>query len=161
MRLISLLVILILAGSSVPAAAQDPGNVPSDLDSRVSKTWDYTSLVNDLFSPITASLNLTREQEFQMIAIVSGSQVMAEPLMQRFYEVEQQMIEATFAESFDESRVRQLSEQEAKLLSQLISLRIFARAKLLQVLTPKQRMLVSQQFSNRRQTEGRLGVKTP
>lgn len=135
--------------------AQDPSNVPTDLDSRVSETLDYTASVNDLFSPITASLNLTMEQEFQMIAIISGSQVMAEPLMQRFEEVEQQLIEATFAESFDEAKVRQLSEQEAKLLSQLISLRAFAKAKLLQILTPKQRMLVSQHFSTKRQTESR------
>ena len=68
MRLVILFGILILVGSTDSAVAQDPSKVSSDSDSRVFESLDYSALVNDLFSPITASLNLTREQEFQMIA---------------------------------------------------------------------------------------------
>ena len=153
-----LFLIVILAGRTGTAVAQNPIDVPSDLDSRVPETRDYTALVNEAFAPITASLNLRKEQEFQIIAIISGSQVMAEPLIQRFDEVEHELTQASFAESFDEAKVRTLSEQEATLLSQLISLKVFAKAKIFQVLTPNQRTLVSQHFRTRRPIEGNLGA---
>ena len=149
---------LILASRTDTAIAQNPIDVPSDLDSRVSETMDYTALVSELFAPITASLNLSREQEFQIIAIISGSQVMAEPLMEGFDEIERELSQASFVESYDEAKVRKLSEQEAMLLSQLISLKVFAKAKIFQVLTPDQRTLVSQQLRTRRQIEGNLGA---
>ena len=96
-----------------------------------------------MFAPITASLNLTKEQEFQIIAIITSAQVTADPLKQRFDEIDQELVAASYADPFDEERVRVLSEQEASILSQLIALRVFAKAKIYQILTPEQRRICS------------------
>jgi len=158
-RLITATLFAILAMSgSLPAVAQNPTHVPSRPDGRESATKDYSGLVTDLFAPITASLRLSREQEFQIIAIISGSEVTAEPLVQRFEEVDHELASASFAESLDEAKVRELSEQEATMLSELISLKVFAKARIFQVLTPEQKALVAQQFRVKDHTEGNIGA---
>ncbi len=100
------------------------------------------------------------KQEFQIIAIISGSQVMAELLTLRFEEIDRALTEATFADPLDEARVHKLSEQEATLISQLISLKVVAKAKIFRVLTADQRALVSRQVRTQQQTEGNLGAIT-
>jgi Spy/CpxP family protein refolding chaperone len=124
----------------------------------MSKTTDYTAMVKQLFAPITASLNLSKEQEFQIIATISTTQATAEPLMDKFDGIEQELVAASFADHFDEERVRVLSKEQAATLSQLIALKVFAKAKIFQILTPNQRVLVSQQFRFKRQTQESLGA---
>jgi Spy/CpxP family protein refolding chaperone len=144
-----MLVILILASSAALAVAQNSTNVPSNPDDQIGETKNYTALVTDLFAPITAALNLTKEQEFQIIATITSSQVTAEPLMQRFDEIERELVLATYVEPFDEARVRALSEQEAEIISQLILLRVLTKAKIYQILTPEQRILLLQSFGRK------------
>lgn len=149
---------LILVSLTSTAVAQNPIAIPSNPDSRISEKRDYTTMVKELFAPITASLNLSKEQEFQIIAAIGGTQATAEPLMDRFDEIEQELVAAAFAESFDEARVRAWSNEQATILSQLIALKVFAKAKIFQILTPSQRILVAQKFRFRQQIRGDLGA---
>lgn len=160
MRLVTsvLFVVMILASISSNAVAQEPIIKPSEHDNRVSETTDYTAMMKQLFAPITGSLNLSKEQQFQIIAIISTTQATAEPLMQKFDGIEKELVAASFAEHFDEERVRALSKEQAATLTQLISLKVFAKAKIFQILTADQRKLVSHQFRFKRQTEANLGA---
>ena len=109
---------------------------------------DYGALVREVFAPITDQLNLSKEQEFQIIAIITGAEVKADPLVQQLDGVEQQLIEATLADPLDEATINQLSAQEAYLLTLMIAMKARAKAGIYLVLTPAQRMLVSQKFRN-------------
>jgi len=156
MRLITAFLFAILVSGSLPAVAQNPNGEQSKSFDPATK--DYSSLVTGLFAPITASLNLSREQEFQIIAIMSGSEVAAEPLKQMFEEVDQELAAASMADTFDEAKVRELSENQAAILSELISLKVFAKARIFQVLTAEQRALVAQHFRFKSQVDGTLGA---
>jgi Spy/CpxP family protein refolding chaperone len=160
MRLVTstLFLILILVSISSSTVAQNQIVIPSEHANRMSEKTDYTAMVKQLFAPITASLNLSKEQEFQIIATISTTQATAEPLMDKFDTIEQELVAASFADHFDEERVRVLSKEQAATLSQLIALKVFAKAKIFQILNPNQRVLVSQQFRFKRQTEENLGV---
>lgn len=160
MRLLiaTILVILTLTSCAAFAVAQNSTDVPSKQDNQIAETKNYTALVTDIFAPITASLNLTKEQEFQIIAIIIATDVMTEPARQRLNEIEQGLVAASFADPFDEERVRALSEQEATILTQLIAQKVFAKAKIYHVLNPEQRMLVSQHFRPKAQLQGHLGA---
>jgi len=158
MRLITATLFAILAISgSLPAVAQSPNYAPAKPEG-VAETKDYSNVVTNLFAPITASLNLSREQEFQIIAIISGSEVAAEPLLQTFTEIDRDLASVSFAEVFDEAKVRELSEQEAAVMSELISLKVFAKARIFRVLTPEQKALVAQHFRANNVTEENLGA---
>lgn len=160
MRLVMSILILImtLVSSSSNTVAQQPIVKPSEQDNRVSETTDYTATMKQLFAPITASLNLSKEQEFQIIATISTTQATAEPLMQKFDGLEKELVAASFADHFDEDRVRVLSKEQAATLTQLISLKVFAKAKIFQILTPNQRILVAEKFRFRQQIRGDLGA---
>jgi Spy/CpxP family protein refolding chaperone len=154
-----LFVVMILASISSNAVAQQRIVKPSEPDDRASDTTEnYTAMMKQLFAPITASLSLSKEQEFQIIAIISTTQATAEPLIQKFDGIEKELVAASFAEHFDEERVRALSKEQAATLTQLISLKVFAKAKIFQILTADQRKLVSHQFRFKRQTEANLGA---
>jgi Spy/CpxP family protein refolding chaperone len=144
---------MILVSISSLTVAQDPVVMPSEHENGMPETTDYTAMVKQLFAPITASLNLSKEQEFQIIAIISTTQATAEPLIQKFDGIQGELVAASFADHFDEERVRVLSKEQAATLSQLIALRVFAKARIFRILTPNQRVMVSQQFRFKRQTE--------
>ena len=137
-----------------PSRAARPGTpAPASPDVDEQKTpqiavRDYAALVQEVFAPITDQLNLSKEQEFQIIAIITGAEVKADLLVQQLDGVEQQLTEATLTDSPDEATINRLSAQEAFLLTRMIAMKARAKAGIYLLLTPAQRMLVSQKFRN-------------
>jgi len=119
---------------------------------------DYSSLISEVFAPITDQLNLTKEQQFQIIAIITETEVKMEPLMQALEEDDQSLPDVAFTELPDETKVRQLSVQEGLLMTQMIEMKIRAKANIYKVLTQDQRIQVSQQFRGRSRITGNLGA---
>jgi Spy/CpxP family protein refolding chaperone len=91
------------------------------------------------------------------VAIITEAEVKADSVMQRSVEIEQELIDSSFDDRFDEEKVRVLSEQQATMLTQLIVLRVLTKAKFYKILTPEQRALVLQYFRPKAQLQGYLG----
>lgn len=159
MRLLIVLisVVFTFGGGETLVVAQNNSNVPSEKDNRVAEPKNYSTMVTDLFAPITATLNLTKEQEFQIVAIITEAEVKADSVMQRSVEIEQELIDSSFDDRFDEEKVRVLSEQQATMLTQLIILRVLTKAEIYKILTSEQRALVLQYFRPKAQLQGYLG----
>ena len=77
--------------------------------------------------------------------------------MDQLDELDDQINEVTLAYPVDENRIRQISAQEAELLSQVIAMKARAKASIYQVLTPQQRALVMEQSRAKTPAEGQLG----
>ncbi|MDX6383752.1 MAG: hypothetical protein QOK48_1325 [Blastocatellia bacterium] len=119
---------------------------------------DYAALVEEVFAPITNQLNLTNEQKFRIVSIVTGAMFQADPLMNQLDDLDDQINEVTLAYPVDENRIRQLSTPQAEVMGQIIAMKARARARLYQLLTPPQRALVADQLRARTPAEGRLGA---
>ena len=119
---------------------------------------DYAALVEEVFAPITNQLNLTNEQKFRIVSIVTGTMFQADPLMNQLDDLDDQINEVTLAYPVDENRIRQLSTQQAEVMGQIIAMKARARARMYQLLTPPQRALVSDQLRAKAPAEGRLGA---
>jgi len=118
---------------------------------------DYNALVREVFAPITEELRLTGEQKFRIVAIVTGTVIRAEPLMDKLDELDDQLNEAALFHPVDEARIHQLSTEEADVMGQIVAMKARAKASMYQVLTPQQRALVANQFRSKPQVEGSLG----
>jgi Spy/CpxP family protein refolding chaperone len=156
-----LFVVSILIGGSVVAVAQAPAQTQSDVDEQSMPSGparDYGALLQEVFAPITDQLKLTKEQEFQIIAIITSAEVKSDPLVQRLDELDQQLSEGALLDSLDEARIRQLAAEEATLLTQMIAMKVRAKASIYRLLTPNQRTLVAQQFGGKSQLNGSLGA---
>ncbi len=151
-----LFVISVFAISSNSTHAQNAVDASPSVqlpDSRGASPEYYTAIINELFGSVGDRLNLTKEQQFQIVAIISGTDILSEPLFSKFDEVDAQLARATISESYDEAKVAELSQQEAILLARLISLKAFAKSRIFKTLTLDQRTLVSQQFRSGSGTE--------
>ena len=113
-------------------------------------------IANEVFSPITGRLNLTASQKFRIANIATDTMLRAEPLFQQLDELEDQLSEAAFTGRLDESTIRQVSEKQATVLGQIISMKARAKMSFYRVLTTEQRALVAGQFRSR-SAEGNLG----
>ena len=160
--LLSLLfAVSLLAGNTVRTVAQDRPQAQVYGDEQKTAPLaarDYGALVQDVFAPITDELNLTKEQEFQIIAIITETEVNTDPLVQKLDELDQRLAEATLIDSPNEATINRLSAQEALLLTRMIAMKARAKASIYQVLTAKQRTLVSHQFRGKSQMEENLGA---
>ena len=107
---------------------------------------DYSALVREVFAPITDELRLSSEQKLRIVAIVTGAVIRAEPLMDKLDELDDQLNEAALVSPVDETRIRQLSAQEAEVMGEIVAMKARAKAGMYQVLTPQQRALVADQF---------------
>jgi len=80
----SLVFIVSLAfGSAAVAVAQVSTPAQSDEQADPNNVQDYSALIKGVFAPITDQLNLTKEQEFRIVAIITGTEVKANSLMQQ------------------------------------------------------------------------------
>lgn len=129
----------ILVGSAVCATAQDRKATQTNAEA---DDGDYISLVKGVFAPYTEQLNLTKEQQFRLVAIISGAEAQMSPLEQQLSELGDELDGAEVSEHFDAAKVRELSVKEAGILADLITIKAGARARLFQVLTPSQKALV-------------------
>src|SRR5262245_57685923 len=57
---------------------------------------DFSSLINQVFAPVTDQLSLTQEQQFQIIAIITETEVRADPLIRSLAVADQQLSEFSF-----------------------------------------------------------------
>ena len=156
-----LFAISLLAGCTVMAAAQRRTPAQTDAEEQNSSSFavrDYSALVQEVFAPITDQLSLTKEQQFQIVAIITSTEVSGEPLVQKLEEVDRQLAAASFIDSPDETEINRLSAQEASLLTQMIVMKARAKASIYQLLTPNQKALVSHQFRGKSQIDGSLGA---
>jgi Spy/CpxP family protein refolding chaperone len=155
-----LFAISLLVECAVLGIAQERSQAPSNGNEQKPPQVamrDYRALVREVFAPITDQLNLTKDQEFQIIAIITATEVTSDPFVQKLDEVDQQLTAAFLIDSPDEATINGLSAQEAELLTHMISMKAHAKASIFQLLTPDQRMLVSHHFLGKSVMEGSLG----
>ena len=110
---------------------------------------DFSSLIDEVFAPVTDKLNLTQQQQFQIVAIITEAEVRADPLFQSSEVADQQLSELSFSGVPDGNRLKELCDQEAQTLSEIIQLSVRAKAKIIRLLTTEQRAIVAQQFNLR------------
>jgi len=147
-RFLSMWFLAIIVGSTSSAIAQDkagPG------------VKDFSSLINQVFAPVTDKLNLTQEQQFQIVAIITEAEIRADPLLQSLSVADGQVRELSFSGLLDGNRLKELCDQEAAILSEILQLKVLAKAEILRLLTTEQRAVVAQQFNSKTQLEGHLG----
>jgi Spy/CpxP family protein refolding chaperone len=144
-------------GSAALAVAQDLMPAQSDEQTNPNNMRDYGALIQGVFAPITEQLNLTKEQEFRIIAIITATEVKADSLMQELDEVDQQLAQAVLIDAPDEATISGLSSREGVILTQIVQMKVRAHAGIYQLLTPGQRALVSRQFQTSSQKVGYLG----
>jgi Spy/CpxP family protein refolding chaperone len=150
-----------LAGSTMLVAAQNrttSRNGAEEVQKSQDTARDYTALIREMFAPISDQLNLTKEQQFQMVAIVSGTEANSASLLHNLEVVDQRLAEAAIADVPDEDAINQLSSQEALILSEMIAMKARAKAAIYRVLMPDQRALVTQLVHTKSQVEGNLGA---
>jgi len=110
---------------------------------------DFSSLIDEVFAPVTDKLNLTQQQQFQIVAIITDAEVRADPLFQSLEVADQQLSELSFSGVPDGNRLKELCDQEAQTLSEILQLSVRAKAKIIRLLTTEQRAIVAQQFNLR------------
>jgi Spy/CpxP family protein refolding chaperone len=148
---------LLVLGGTALAVAQDRSPAPSVNDAQKPRS-SYSEVIKGLFAPITDQLSLTKEQEFQIIAIISGTEAKADPIDHELENLDQQLSQAVLIDSPDEATISRLAANEATLITQMITMKALANASIYQLLTPKQRGLVSRQFRGDSPAKGYLGA---
>src|SRR5215510_1367866 len=106
---------------------------------------NFSSLISGIFGPVTDKLNLTQEQQFQIIAIIIETEVRTAPLFQTLAAAEQQLSELSFSGFPDENRLKEISEREAAILGEMIQMKVRAKANIFRLLTAEQQAIVIQQ----------------
>ena len=151
------LALAITAASAGLAAAQvtiDRPGVPRET-ANVAAEEDNV-LIDEIFSPITARLNLSASQKFRIANIATATMIQAEPLFQQLDDLEDQLSEAAFTGRLEESTIKQVSEKQAEVLSQIVTMKARAKMSFYRLLTAEQRAVVANQFRSRA-GEGSLG----
>ena len=115
---------------------------------------DFSSLINQVFAPVTDKLNLTQEQQFQIVAIVTEAEVRVDPLLQSLAVADQQLTELSFSGVLDDNRLKELCDQGAQIVSEMMQLKVRAKAEIIRLLTPEQRAIVAQQLNIRLTLKG-------
>jgi hypothetical protein len=158
--LLSVLFLGILAvGNTSSTVGQDPG-AGGPQDKRGPTVKALSSLVSEIFAPVTEKLNLTQEQQLQIISIIIETEVRADPLLQTLATIDQQLSELSLSEVLDEDRLKGVSEHQGAIMSEVIQMRIRAKAQIYRLLTPEQKAIVAQQFRRRARLDGNLGPIT-
>jgi hypothetical protein len=151
---------ILIVGNTGSTNGQDPrgvgsGGAPQDKAGPAIK--DLSSLVNEIFAPVTDKLNLTKEQQFQIIAIITETEIRIDPLLQSLAAIDQQLSKLTFSELLDENNLKEICDQEAAIWSEVIQMRVRAKVAIYRLLTTEQRTIVFEQFRMKNEREGRLG----
>jgi hypothetical protein len=152
------LALTIIAASAELATAQVTIDIKPGVSRETTKpaVEPDNDLVDEIFSPITARLNLTASQKFRIANIATATMLQAEPLFQELDDLDDQLSVAAFTGRLEESAIRQISERQANVLSQIISMKARAKISFYRILTAEQRAVVADQF-RARGAEGSLG----
>jgi hypothetical protein len=145
------------ASSTIAQDSRSLGSGGGPQDKGAPAVRDLSSLINDVFAPVTDKLNLTQEQQFQIMAIIIETEVRADPLLQSLTAADRQLSELTFADVLDENRLKKICDYEAAILSELMQMKVRSKAAIYRLLTKEQQAIVAQQFYLKNQLEGHLG----
>ena len=115
---------------------------------------DFSPLINQVFAPVTDKLNLTQEQQLQIIAVITEAEVRADPLFQSLTVADQRLSELSFFGVPDGDRLKELCDQEAQIVSEIMQLRVLAKAEIIRLLTTEQRAIVAQHFNIKLTSKG-------
>jgi hypothetical protein len=151
---------ILIVGNTSSTNGQDPGGVGSrgaPQDKAAPAIKDLSSLVNEIFAPVTDKLNLTQEQQLQIIAIITEAEIRADPLMQSLAAIAQQLSKLTLSEVLDENHLREICDHEAAILSEVIQIRARAKVAIYRLLTTEQRAIVFEEFRMKARLEEHLG----
>lgn len=147
--------VLFVAAGSISGQSRQAG--PTDSTLRPAAPGEYSSLINEVFAPITDKLKLTNEQRLQIFAIIIETEVTAAPWVESLKQTEQQLSQMALSAPLNEAKLVELSNQQAALLSDLIQMKVRAKANIYGLLTPEQRALVAREFRLPNQLEGHPG----
>src|SRR3977135_187940 len=127
LKLLFLTLTLITASAGLTAAQVtiDVPPVPRQAASMAAE--EENVLIDEIFSPITARLNLSASQKFRIANIATATMIQAEPLFQQLDDLEDQLSEAAFTGRLEESTIKQVAEKQAEVLRQIVAMK--ARAK--------------------------------
>jgi hypothetical protein len=130
-----------------PSAPRQTANIAAEEDN---------DLINEIFSPITERLNLSASQKFRIANIATATMLQAAPLFEQLDDLEDQLSEAAFTGQLEESKIKQVSEKQAAVISAIVSMKARAKMSIYRLLTVEQRVVVAAQF-RLRAVEGGLG----
>lgn len=152
------LALTIIAASAGLATAQVTVDIRPGVPQQTTKVdaEQDNDLINEIFSPITERLNLTASQKFRIANIATATMLQAEPLFQELADLDDQLSEAAFTGRLEESTLRQVSEKQAAVMSEIISMKVRAKMSFYRLLTVQQRAVVADQLRSRG-AEGSLG----
>ncbi len=152
------LALTIIAASAGLATAQVTVDIRPGVPRQTTKVdaEQDNDLINEIFSPITERLNLTASQKFRIANIATATMLQAEPLFQELADLDDQLSEAAFTGRLEESTLRQVSEKQAAVMSEIISMKVRAKMSFYRLLTAQQRAVVADQLRTRG-AEGSLG----
>ena len=157
LKLLLLALTIIAAGAGLAAAQVTidikPG-APRQIANIAAEEDD--NLINEIFSPITERLNLSASQKFRIANIATATMLQAAPLFQQVDDLEDQLSEAAFTGQLEESKIKQVSEKQAAVMSEIVSMKARAKMSIYRLLTVEQRVVVADQFHTRA-VEGGLG----
>jgi hypothetical protein len=151
------LALTVISASAVLTAAQvnmDRPGVPRSTANIAAE--EDNAVIDEIFSPITARLNLSASQKFRIANIATATMIQAEPLFQQLDDLEDQLSQAAFTGQLEESTIKQVSEKQAEVLSQIVAMKARAKMSFYRLLTADQRAVVADQFRSRA-GEGNLG----
>jgi Spy/CpxP family protein refolding chaperone len=152
------LALTIIAASAGLATAQVTADIRPGVPRQTTKigTEQDNDLINEIFSPITERLNLTATQKFRIANIATDTMLQAEPLFRELADLDDQLSEAAFTGRLEESTIRQVSEKQGALMSEIISMKVRAKMSFYRLLTAEQRAVVADQLRSPG-AEGSLG----
>jgi len=142
LSIVLLAMIVANTGSSIAQDKAEPG------------VKAFSSLVDQVFAPITDKLNLTQEQQFQIAAIITEAEVRAEPLFRSLTVADQRLSVLSFFGVPDGNLLKELCDQEAQIVSEIMQLRVLAKAEIIRLLTTEQRAIVAQHFKLKLTSKG-------
>src|SRR5262249_17039938 len=111
---LSILFLAILIANSSSTIAQD----------KEPRVKDFSSLINQVFAPVTETLKLTQEQQFQTVAIITKAEVRVDLLLHSLEIADQQLSDFSFSGVPDGTRLKELCDQEAAILSEIMQLKV-------------------------------------
>ncbi len=156
-----LLAISIISGSAGASAAQVIIGVQPKAQEQgngLNVQRDYNALLQEIFAPITDELNLTNEQKLKIAAIVTGTILKADPLYDQLDQLDDQLCDAAFLVTIDETKIRRLADEEGQLMTRIITMKTLAKVRMVQLLTPEQRTLIAQRLGSKSPPEAKLGA---
>jgi Spy/CpxP family protein refolding chaperone len=150
----------ILAANAAGATAQAIINVHPNAQepSEVTDQRDFDELSREVFAPITDELNLSTDQKLKVAGIISITILKAGPLYDQLDDLDEQLASSVFQAATDESRILQLASEEAAVMARIVALKTLAKLRMVQLLTPEQRNLVSQRLGSGRLRDAGLGA---